>query len=104
MGHLLVSHFILLHLAGIVLAEFSSKRNYFQNDWRRLAEKIIQMPQYNIPKQLSGLTGELKNSREKFGFNQAENTIKSAWYTLLFDILKEPMLLFANCRFGDLCL
>lgn len=52
------------------------------------------MPQYNIPKQLSGLTeAELKNSREKFGFNQAENTIKSAWYTLLFDILKEPMLL-----------
>ena len=52
------------------------------------------MPQYNIPKQLSGLTeAELKTSREKFGFNQAENTIKSAWYTLLFDILKEPMLL-----------
>ena len=46
------------------------------------------MPQYNIPKQLSGLTeAELKTSREKFGFNQAENTIKSAWYTLLFDIL-----------------
>jgi len=52
------------------------------------------MPQYNIPKQLSGLTeAELKTSREKFGFNQAENTIKSAWYILLFDILKEPMLL-----------
>lgn len=52
------------------------------------------MPQYNIPKQLSGLTeAELKTSREKFGFNQVENTIKSAWYTLLFDILKEPMLL-----------
>ncbi|MBX3257139.1 MAG: cation-translocating P-type ATPase [Chitinophagaceae bacterium] len=49
---------------------------------------------YNIPKQLSGLTeAELKTSREKFGFNQAENTKKSAWYTLLFDILKEPMLL-----------
>ncbi|MCB0513475.1 MAG: cation-translocating P-type ATPase, partial [Bacteroidetes bacterium] len=52
------------------------------------------MTTYNIPKQLSGLTeAELKTSREKFGFNQAENTIKSAWYTLLFDILKEPMLL-----------
>lgn len=52
------------------------------------------MPQYNIPKQLSGLTeAELKISREKFGFNQTENTSKNAWYTLLFDILKEPMLL-----------
>ena len=52
------------------------------------------MPQYNIPKQLSGLTeAELKTSRDKFGFNQAENTHKNAWYTLLFDILKEPMLL-----------
>jgi hypothetical protein len=32
------------------------------------------MPQYNIPKQLSGLTeAELKTSREKFGFNQADS-------------------------------
>lgn len=52
------------------------------------------MTSYNIPKQLSGLTeAELNTSRDKFGFNQAENTHKNAWYTLLFDILKEPMLL-----------
>ena len=49
---------------------------------------------YNIPNHISGLTeAELKISREQFGYNQAENTKKSAWYTLLFNILKEPMLL-----------
>ncbi|HRP89981.1 MAG TPA: cation-translocating P-type ATPase [Edaphocola sp.] len=52
------------------------------------------MTNYNIPKQLSGLTElELKNSREKFGFNQADNTHKNSWFELLLDILKEPMLL-----------
>lgn len=49
---------------------------------------------YNIPNHISGLTeAELKISREQFGYNQAENTKKSAWYTLLFNFLKEPMLL-----------
>jgi len=49
---------------------------------------------YNIPNHISGLTeAELKISREQFGFNQAENTKKSAWYHMLLNILKEPMLL-----------
>lgn len=52
------------------------------------------MTTYNIPKQLSGLTEEeLKASREKFGYNQTDNTHKNSWFELLFDILKEPMLL-----------
>lgn len=34
---------------------------------------------YNIPNHISGLTeAELKISREQFGYNQAENTKKSA--------------------------
>src|SRR5690606_15146733 len=36
---------------------------------------------------------ELKNSREKYGYNQAGNSKKNAWYLMLLDILKEPMLL-----------
>ena len=49
---------------------------------------------YNIPKHLKGLTTEeLKNSRKKFGFNQIESIQKNAWYSMLLDILKEPMLL-----------
>ncbi|HMT76808.1 MAG TPA: HAD-IC family P-type ATPase, partial [Saprospiraceae bacterium] len=52
------------------------------------------MTTYNIPKQLSGLTEtELKTSREKFGFNQADSAPKNSWFELLLDILKEPMLL-----------
>ena len=52
------------------------------------------MINYNIPKQLSGLTeAELKISHEKFGFNQTDNTHKNSWFVLLLDILKEPMLL-----------
>ncbi len=52
------------------------------------------MTNYNIPKQLSGLTeAELKISHEKFGFNQTDNTHKNSWFVLLLDILKEPMLL-----------
>jgi Ca2+-transporting ATPase len=52
------------------------------------------MTTYNIPKQLSGLTEtELKTSREKFGFNQADSAPKNSWFVLLLDILKEPMLL-----------
>jgi len=50
--------------------------------------------QYNIPKHLTGLTEEELNiSRKKFGFNQANDIKKSAWYNMLLDILKEPMLL-----------
>ncbi|MDQ7918016.1 cation-translocating P-type ATPase [Mesonia sp. MT50] len=52
------------------------------------------MTSHNIPKHLTGLSEEeLKISRNKFGFNQADNIKKSAWYTMLLDILKEPMLL-----------
>lgn len=49
---------------------------------------------YNIPKYLTGLTSEEVNiSRIKHGYNQANTAQKSTWYVLLFDILKEPMLL-----------
>lgn len=49
---------------------------------------------YNIPSNLTGLSKiELDDSRDKFGYNQPANVKKGTWYTLLFDILKEPMLL-----------
>lgn len=49
---------------------------------------------YNIPSNLVGLSDEdLKKSREKHGYNQATELKKSAWYMMLLDILKEPMLL-----------
>lgn len=49
---------------------------------------------YNIPQHLEGLNQEeLKISREKYGYNQSENLKKSTWYSMLLDILKEPMLL-----------
>src|SRR5690606_10450693 len=52
------------------------------------------MTNYNIPSHLTGLSSEeLKVSRSKYGYNQATELKKSAWYTLLLDILKEPMLL-----------
>ncbi len=52
------------------------------------------MTNYNIPSHLTGLSSEeLKVSRSKYGYNQATELKKSAWYTLLIDILKEPMLL-----------
>src|SRR5690554_1123863 len=52
------------------------------------------MTTYNIPKHLTGLSEEdLKISRNDFGFNQADNIKKNIWYTMLLDILKEPMLL-----------
>lgn len=48
----------------------------------------------NIPPELVGLTDEeLKISQSKYGLNQPADLNKSAWYTLLLDILKEPMLL-----------
>ena len=49
---------------------------------------------YNIPEDLTGLTdAELERSRSTYGYNQAAGLKKSAWYTLLLDILKEPMLI-----------
>ena len=49
---------------------------------------------YNIPNHLTGLSDEeLKISRAKYGYNQADNIKKRAWHIILLDILKEPMLL-----------
>lgn len=49
---------------------------------------------YNIPSGLAGLTDEaLDQSRSTYGFNQPADLKKGAWYTMLLDILKEPMLL-----------
>ena len=49
---------------------------------------------YNIPSNLTGLSDEeLNQSRSKFGYNQASDLKKGAWYTMLLDILKEPMLI-----------
>jgi Ca2+-transporting ATPase len=51
------------------------------------------MPQ-NIPSELKGLTdAELERSRSAYGYNRAAGMKKSAWYTMVLDILKEPMLL-----------
>src|SRR5690554_620196 len=61
---------------------------------RSLLKLKRNMTTYNIPKHLTGLSEEdLKISRNDFGFNQADNVKKSAWDTMLLDILKEPMLL-----------
>lgn len=49
---------------------------------------------YNIPSHLTGLSEEeLNQSRNKHGYNQAAKLKKETWYTMLLDILKEPMLL-----------
>lgn len=49
---------------------------------------------YNIPTGLTGLSEEeVRISREKFGYNQSEGPKKSGWYSMLLEILKEPMLL-----------
>jgi Ca2+-transporting ATPase len=49
---------------------------------------------YNIPSDLVGLSEEeLRKSRSTYGFNQAADLKKAAWYTMLLEILKEPMLL-----------
>lgn len=49
---------------------------------------------YNLPKNLTGLTkSQLLDSRKKYGFNQVVHHNNNAWYLMLFDILKEPMLL-----------
>lgn len=48
---------------------------------------------YTIPPHLTGLSNEeLEQSRQKYGYNQPGQLKKNAWYTLLLDILKEPML------------
>lgn len=49
---------------------------------------------FNIPEQLTGLSeDELNSSRRQYGYNQAHSIRKSSWYVMLFEILKEPMLL-----------
>src|SRR5690554_4931463 len=49
---------------------------------------------YNIPTNLTGLSEEeLQISRHRYGYNRTENIQKNAWYRLLIDILKEPMLI-----------
>jgi Ca2+-transporting ATPase len=49
---------------------------------------------YNIPADLKGLSEEeLSQSRSTFGYNQATDLKKGSWYTMLLEILKEPMLL-----------
>ena len=48
----------------------------------------------NLPKHLTGLSDEeLKNSRRQFGYNKSNASKKKAWYRVLIEILKEPMLL-----------
>lgn len=48
---------------------------------------------YNIPKHLTGLSDEgVKSAQERFGYNEASKIEKQAWYLMLLDILKEPML------------
>lgn len=48
----------------------------------------------HIPTNLKGLTDEaVLKSRAQFGENQSTSMKKSTWYTLLLDILKEPMLI-----------
>ena len=52
------------------------------------------MPSYNIPEHLKGLSAsELKQSRDKFGYNQVHTKEKNTWLNMLLDILKEPMLI-----------
>lgn len=49
---------------------------------------------YNIPQNLVGLSEEeLRLSRSKHGLNQSASLQKGSWYSMLLDILKEPMLL-----------
>ncbi len=49
---------------------------------------------YNIPEYLKGLSdNELQHSVEKYGYNKLTEAEKNTWYSLLIDILKEPMLI-----------
>ncbi len=52
------------------------------------------MTTYNIPEHLIGLSAqELNSSRAQYGFNQVAPAERSTWYTMVLDILKEPMLI-----------
>ena len=49
---------------------------------------------FHIPEHLTGLTDEeVQRSHQKFGYNQMKQIEKSSWLKLLFDILREPMLI-----------
>ena len=49
---------------------------------------------FHIPEHLKGLTDEeVQRSHQKFGYNQMKKIEKSSWLKLLFDILREPMLI-----------
>lgn len=49
---------------------------------------------FYIPEHLKGLNDEeVQRSHQKFGFNQTKQIEKSSWLKLLFDILREPMLI-----------
>ena len=49
---------------------------------------------FNIPENLTGLNDtQVLESRSKFGENKMKETEKSTWFSLLLDILKEPMLI-----------
>lgn len=49
---------------------------------------------HNIPPHFTGLSDEeLRVARERFGYNEPAEHKKGAWYFVLLDILKEPMLL-----------
>lgn len=48
----------------------------------------------NIPSNIKGLNEqEVSASREKYGSNKVQQKERSGWLTVLFDMLKEPMLL-----------
>ncbi|HNB61794.1 MAG TPA: cation-transporting P-type ATPase, partial [Saprospiraceae bacterium] len=47
-----------------------------------------------IPEYLKGLDAtEVEDSRQRFGFNSLRSGSEAAWYDLLVDIFKEPMLI-----------
>ena len=49
---------------------------------------------YNFPNHLKGLNNdEVLTSQKLYGYNSIKANHKNSWYILLFDILKEPMLL-----------
>ncbi|MGX9985503.1 cation-translocating P-type ATPase [Soonwooa purpurea] len=49
---------------------------------------------YNIPEHLKGLSEiEIKQSREQFGLNQLKAESPHKWWNILWDIVKEPMLI-----------
>src|SRR5690606_35249950 len=52
------------------------------------------MTTYNTPEHHIGLSAqELNSSRAQYGFNQVAPAERSTWYTMILDILKEPMLI-----------